>query len=386
MQISKGKRILVYSTLVVVGLYFLFLGLVKASGFLAPLLTAIILALIVLPLSQKMEKKGLGKGIASLLNVLFLFLITLGFLAVVSFQIQSFVDDWPKIKENMKPKIEQFKTFVFEHTPMSKGDLQSSGSVNTSSSGTEGKSQKAGSTGNSSGLSTNSQGSGSESGASSGGSASGKAQKALSFFNKVVGFIGTYLLTLIYIFFLLNYRKRFKEFLFRLFPENRKSEVSEVIHKSAKVSQQYLVGKLVLMAFLAVIYSIGLGISGVSNFILVSIIAALLTLIPYIGNILGIVMAMAFGYLTSGQTGVLIGIIITFAVAQFVESYVLEPYVVGDKVDLHPFFVILAVVAGGALWGVIGMILAIPVLAIITIVFLHVKPLHPFGFLFSKEE
>lgn len=382
MEISKGKKILIFSTFIIVGLYFLFLGLVKASGFLAPLLTAIILALIVLPLSHKMEKKGLKKGLSSFLNILFLFLLSLGFMVVVSFQVRSFVSDWPKIKETMKPKVEQLKSFVFEHSPMDKSDLQNSGSSNSGSSsssspGSDGSSQNSGVQGNSS--------SGLQTGSSSAGSGS-VAQKALSFFQKALGFMGTFLLTFIYIFFLLNYRQRFKEFLLRLFPEKRKGEVNEVIHKSAKVSQQYLVGKLILMGFLAIIYSIGLGISGVSNFILVSIIAALLTLIPYVGNMIGIVMAMAFGYLTSGQTGVLIGIIITFTVAQFVESYVLQPYVVGDKVDLHPFIVILGVVAGGALWGVIGMILAIPVLAIITIIFLHVRPLHPFGFLFSQED
>lgn len=389
MEISKGKRILLFSTLVVVGLYFLFLGLVKASGFLAPLLTAIILALMVLPVSRKLEGMGLGKGTASFLNVFLLFLVSLGFLAVVSFQIQGFIDDWPKIKETMKPKIEQFQSFVFEHTPMEESDLEGSGfgsDASESSSGSEGSPSQSGSEANSSsGLGNGSQSSGSESGASSGSSASGQAKSALGFLNTVVGFIGTYLLTFIYIFFLLNYRSRFKEFLMRLLPEKKK-EVNEVIHKSADVSQKYLVGKLILMGFLAVLYAVGLGISGVSNFILVSIIAALLTLIPYIGNIVGILMALAFGYLTSGETGVLIGILITFAIAQFVESYVLEPYVVGDKVDLHPFFVILAVVAGGALWGVIGMILAIPVLAIITIIFLHVRPLHPFGFLLSNEE
>lgn len=203
---------------------------------------------------------------------------------------------------------------------------------------------------------------------------------------KTIGFIGTALLTFIYIFFLLNYRRRFRLFLLSLFPEEKKKEVNHVIHQSATVSQQYLVGKLMLMGCLAVLYAIGFGISGVSNFILIALIAALFTLIPYVGNIIGLGLAMGFGYLTSGETGVLVGILITFSVAQFVESYLLEPYVVGDKVDVHPFFVILVVVAGGALWGVIGMILAIPVLAIITIVFLHVSPLHPFGFLFSKEE
>src|SRR5690606_42159221 len=68
---------------------------------------------------------------------------------------------------------------------------------------------------------------------------------------------------------------------------------------------------------------------------------------------LGLVLALAFGYLTSGETGMLIGILITFAVAQFFESYFLEPYLVGDKVDLHPFMVILVVVLGGSIWGII---------------------------------
>lgn len=384
MELSKGKKILIFSTFAVVGLYFLFLGLVKASGFLAPLFTAIILALIVLPLSHKMESRGIKRGWSSFLNVLFLFLISIGFMALISFQIRSFVNDWPKIKRTMEPKVEQLKSFVFEHTPMEKSDLQQSGSSQSSSSGGGAESQSSGKQQTSTlGTGSSSQGSGAQGGSSSSGST---AQKALSFFQKAIGFMGTFLLTFIYIFFLLNYRQRFKEFIFRLFPEEKRGEVSEVVHKSAKVSQQYLVGKLILMGFLAVIYSVGLGISGVNNFILISVIAALLTLIPYIGNILGLVMAMAFGYLTSGETMVLIGTAVTFAVGQFVESYILEPYVIGDRVDLHPFLVILGVVAGGALWGVIGMILAIPILGILTIIFLHVRPLHPLGFLFSKKD
>lgn len=383
MELSKGKKILVFSTFVVVGLYFLFLGLVQAKGFLAPLLTAIILALIVLPLAQKMESKGVKKGWSSFLNVLFLFLISLGLMVLISFQVRSFVKDWPQIKKTLEPKVEQFKSFVFEHTPMDNSNAKIFGSQKSSSSGSENQAKSSGQQQNSS-LTTgsSSKASGSQSG-SSGGST---AQKALIFFQKTVGFFGTFLLTFIYIFFLLNYRKRFKKFLLRLFPKEQRGDVSDVIHKSASVSQNYLVGRLILMAFLAVIYSIGLGVSGVSNFILISIIAALLSLIPYIGNIIGLVMAMAFGYLTSGETGVLIETAITFAVAQFIESYVLEPYVVGDKVDVHPFIVILGVVAGGALWGVIGMILAIPILGIIAVIFLHVSPLRPFGFLFSEED
>lgn len=349
---TKGKNILFYSTLVILSTYFLFLGLPKSKGFLAPLVTAVILSLVVLPISRWLEKKGMKRTWASILNTLLIFIISIGFMALVSFQITNFVEDWSKITNTMQPKIEQFKNFVFEHTPLEASDLEQ-----TSSS----------------------------SGGPSISSGSSQGQKALTFFNMVVGFFGTYLLTFIYIFFILNYRNRFKEFLMRLFPDDKKQKVKDITQKSATVTQQYLVGKLILMGILAVLYSIGLGISGVNNFILVSFIAALLTLIPYIGNIIGFGLAMAFGYLISGETSVLIGIILTFTIAQFLESYVLQPYVVGDRVDLHPFLVILAVVLGNSLWGIIGMILAIPILAIIMIIFLNVPSLHPFGFLLSKK-
>ena len=350
---SKGKQILIYGTLTILSFYFLFLGLVKASGFLIPLTTALILALLMLPLSRKMEKSFLNRTASSLINTFIVLLVSIGFLALVSMQVKTVVDDWPKIKETMTPKIENLKEFLFEHTPLSAKDLEQS---------QEG-----------SGLPFMS-------------SNSNAGQKAASFLNKAIGFFGDYLLTFIYIFFLLNYRHRFKAFLLKLFPDSKRNKIKKVIENSANVTQKYLVGKLILIGLLAVLYAIGLGISGVNNFILISILAAVFSLLPYIGNIIGFGLAMVFGYLVSGETGVLIGIMITFAVAQFVESYVLEPFVVGDQVDLHPFFVILSVVIGGMVWGLAGMVLAIPILAIINVIFEHVTALKPFGFLLSQEE
>lgn len=350
---SRGKQILVYGAFTIIGFYFLFLGLSKARGLLAPLLTAVFLALLILPLSQKMERSFLNRTAASLTNTFIIFFVSVGFMALVSFQVKNVVDDWPQIKETMKPKIEQLKSFLLEHSPMEEKDLERSeegSQIPMMDSGT------------------------------------GQSKKAASFLNSAFSFFGDYLLTFIYIFFLLNYRKRFKEFLLRLFPDRKRKEVKNIISESAGVIQQYLVGKIILIGLLAVLYSIGLGISGVDNFILISFLAAVLSLVPYLGNIVGFGLAIIFGYLSSGETGVLIGIILTFSIAQFVESYVLEPYIVGDQVDLHPFFVILSVIIGGMIWGVIGMILSIPILAVINIVLIHVPPLNPFGYLFSKDD
>lgn len=344
-----NKRILLYAVSIITGIFFLVWGLLEARSVLAPLITAIILALVILPMAKWMEK-CLKRGGASLISTFTLFIISLGFVALLSYQTKVFVDSWPEIKETMKPKIAQLKTFVTSNTFLTESDLPTSDSLPFL------------------------------------GGESGEGTQLISMFGRGTGYLGTFLLTFIYVFFMLNYRHRFRTFLLRLFPDEKGGKVNQIVQESANVVQQYLVGKLILIGLLAIVYSVGLGITGVSNFILVSIVAALFTLIPYLGNIVGFVLAMAFGYLTSGEIGVLIGIVITFTVAQFLESYVLQPYVVGQKVDVHPFFVILAVIVGNALWGIIGMVLAIPVMAIITIVFLHVPALEPFGYLFSDKK
>ena len=350
---SKGKQILLFGTLTIIGLYFLFTSLSQASNFLIPLLTGIILALLMTPLSRKMEKSFLNRTASSLLNTFLLFLISLGFFYLVSMQVKTVVDEWPQIKETMTPKIENLKSFLFEHTSLEKSYLErseDSASIPFLS------------------------------------NSSNPGQKAASFLNRALGALGDYLITFIYVFFLLNYRHKFKIFFMKLLPDKKRKDVKEVIEESAKVTQKYLVGKLILIGLLAVLYGIGLGVSGVNNFILVSLLSAVLSLIPYIGNMIGFGLAMIFGYLTTGDSTVLIGIIITFTLAQFVESYVLQPYVVGDQVDLHPLFVIISVIIGGILWGFMGMILAIPVLAIVNVVMGHIEPLKPLSYLFSKED
>src|SRR5690606_10976306 len=107
---------------------------------------------------------------------------------------------------------------------------------------------------------------------------------------------------------------------------------------------------------------------GLKHALFISLIAALFSLIPYVGNIIGLVLAIAMSFLSQGDTGQIIGILIVFSIAQFVESYFLEPFIVGAEVDLNPVIVIVGVVLGGIVWGVMGMILAIPLLGICKVV------------------
>lgn len=351
---SKAQKTLLYPMVaLIVGAYFLFLGISDAKGFLAPLVTAIILALLLIPLANIIESGKINRTVSSLLSTIVLLLFSFGVFTLLSFQVKSFVDDWDKIKDTMEPKIEQLTEYLYDHTALSKEDLDKYKEENNLGSL-----------------------------ASSGSS----GEKAFNFLNSVMGFLGNYLLTFIYIFFLLNYRHRFKKFFLKLFSDTRREEVTSIINKTAHIAQYYLRGKLILISILSVLYSIGLGISGVNNFILIAVIASFLTLIPFVGNIIGMGLALLFGYLSQGETSILIGVILTFTIVQFVESYVLEPFIVGDKVDIHPFFVILAIILGNMLWGVIGMILAVPVLGILNVLFRHIPSLDAFGYLLSTDK
>jgi predicted PurR-regulated permease PerM len=347
MKNTLSRNIFIGAVLII-GTYFLIVGLIEAQVFLAPLVIAGVLSLVIYPLCEKIEK-AVPKSLACLISSLILFMLSIGIVAIVIYQIQGFVQEWPSIKENMSPKIEKLESFIIQNTPVSSNDVDK---------------QSIDELGN---------------------KVKEPASRALGFLTGTTSFLTTYFLVFIYIFFILRYRRRFLKFLIKLFPKKLKEEIKRTSNQLTEVVSQYLVGKLLLMGALTVAYSIGLGISGVENFILISIIAALLTLIPYIGNMVGFGLAFIFGYLVSGDISVLLGIVITFVVSQFLESYVLQPYVIGDRVNLHPFLVVLMVVFWGSIWGISGMILAVPLTAIFTTIMLHIPKIKIIGQLFQNE-
>lgn len=379
----KGsRRILTYFALLVVSLSFFFWGLVQAQGFLVPLSVAALLAMVVLPVCGWFERKNVKRAWASLFSVLLLMSFFMGMLALVSGQIKSFADDWPQIKENIEPKIEQFQQYIADKTGFSveEQDAKISESIPGSSSDQKEEEGEETPTDNTPPKEQDSQSS------EGGGSAGTVLKSAGSFIGGFFGFVGTFLLTFIYAFFFLLYRRKFRLSVLKMVPEEKKEVAQKIMFKSTEVSQNYLAGRLILILFLAILYFIGLSISGVKNALLISILAALLSLIPYLGNVIGYVLATGMALFSgSGATGA-IGVAITFSIAQFIESYILEPYVVGDKVNLNPVVTIVVVVLGEALWGVIGMLIAIPALGVLKVIFDNIPALRPLGYFFGSED
>lgn len=416
---ANTKAIITYSTLLLVLLFFFFWGLAKAKGFLAPISVAALLAMVVLPVSHWLEGKGIKRGWAALLCDLLILLFFAGLAWVLAAQVKNLAQDWPQIKERMVPKINQLQEFIADKTGISvqeqdqkvsekvPGDLGESGRQDSGNSGKEGSNNQPAardSIGQQEGQEkqgNQQQGSSPQNqekgplgskqnqeqtkGQSSSGGGS-MMSTAGDFLMQFFSFLGTFLLTFVYIFFFLLYRKKFKKSILKMAPEEKRERTKDILSHSVKISQSYLSGRLILILFLAILYAIGLSISGVKHAILISVLAAVLSLIPYIGNIVGFFLAIAMAFFSgSGFMGAL-GVAITFAIAQFVESYILEPYIVGDKVELNPVVTILVVVLGEAVWGVIGMLIAIPALGIAKVIFDHIPVLKPLAYLFGQED
>jgi predicted PurR-regulated permease PerM len=194
------------------------------------------------------------------------------------------------------------------------------------------------------------------------------------------------LLVLVYIFLLMFYRRHLKQFLLKLVPQEDKPKTTKIIYASANVAQHYLGGLGMMIILLWIMYGIGFSIAGVKNAFFFAILCGLLEIIPFVGNLAGTALTLLMALTQGGGSNIIIGILITYALVQFIQSYIIEPLVVGAEVNINPLFTIIAIVLGETIWGIPGMILAIPLLGIFKIICDNVESLKPYGFLIGEEK
>jgi predicted PurR-regulated permease PerM len=203
--------------------------------------------------------------------------------------------------------------------------------------------------------------------------------------SSTVSILGDFLLMLVYIVLFLSQKERLREFVLQRAPEERRGETHETINRAAGVAQKYLKGRLILIVILSVCYAIGFSLVGVDYFIVVAILAAILSIIPYLGNIIGGLLAMAIAVAGGGGSTAILGILGTMAVTQTLESYILTPLIVGDEVDINPLTTIVAVIGFTIMWGPVGAIVAIPVVAMVRIVLKHIDGMEDYAYLLGQE-
>ncbi len=193
-----------------------------------------------------------------------------------------------------------------------------------------------------------------------------------------------FVLVPVYLFMILHYKSLLLEFIRKLFRLEHHAAVVEVLANSKNIIQHYLVGLFFEMLIMAVLNATAFLLLGIDYAIVLGILGAILNIIPYIGGIVATLLPMAIAFVTKDS---LIYPVLVFAITiliQFIDNNYIVPKIVASRVQINALISVIGVLIGGALWGIPGMFLSIPLIAILKVIFDHIEPLKPWGFLLGN--
>ena len=190
-----------------------------------------------------------------------------------------------------------------------------------------------------------------------------------------------FLLLPVYLFLILYYKPLLLEFLRRLFKSEHQSVLNEILTSSKGIIQTYLQGLLFELVIVAILNCTGLLLLGIPYAIILGIIGAFLNLIPYVGGIVAIALPMIIAFVTKDTLTYPILVFFVYLFIQFIDNNFIIPKVVASRVKINALISIIVVLIGGAIWGVSGMFLSIPLIAIVKVICDQIEVLKPWGFL-----
>ncbi|MBK8846635.1 MAG: AI-2E family transporter [Bacteroidetes bacterium] len=313
-------------------LFLIVAGLYYAKSFFMPLFIGGVLATLFLPFCSSLEEKKIPKAIAVFLCLFFLLLIISGFVTMLSWQIGNLASDIVLLKQKVIEASTYIQGYIFHHFGIS-SVKQNEILIAEQPSYTS----------------------------------------IIQLFIISVSYVfSNFILVLVYFVFLLYYRGHLKHFFIKLTPVSNQIEMEQVLEKSAHISQQYLLGLSKMIVCLWIMYSIDFGLLGVKNFLFFAVLCGVLEIVPFLGNIIGTTLTFTIMALHGASPFMLGGIVVTYGVVQFIQGWFIEPFILGLQVKINPLFTIIALVLGQLIWGIPGIILAIPLTAIVKIMCDHV--------------
>lgn len=335
-NISIIKKLLIIF-LVIAGLHF-------SEKFLMPLTIAGVLATLLLPFCRWLETKKVPKVFAVLISMLVLVAVLAGVGTLLGWQISELVNDFAILKQKIIETGIRFQDYIFNYLGISiKRQSQMMQEEQPSVSG------------------------------------------IVQIVADSVSYIFTnFILVMAYIFLLLNYRLHIRTFILKLTQTSQHDEMVHVLHSITQVSQQYLLGLTKMIVLLWIMYGVGFSIIGVKNAIFFAILCGLLEIIPFVGNITGTSVTVLIAFVNGASLTMLAAIVGTYLVVQFIQGWLLEPIILGPHVKINPFATVMALVLGELIWGIPGIFLAIPIIAMAKIVCDHIESLKPYGFLIGE--
>ena len=200
----------------------------------------------------------------------------------------------------------------------------------------------------------------------------------------LVGWIANFVLMLVVTFYLLRDWDVFIEKIHALIPRDNEKTIVVVAKESDEVIGAFFRGQMLVMIALSMVYTVGLMIVGLDTALLIGVVSGMVSFVPYLGFIVGIVIASIAALMQFQDIIPLIYVAVVFMIGQMLEGMLLTPWLVGDKIGLHPVAVIFAVLAGGQLFGFVGILLALPVAAVIAVILRHFHERYTQSELYAK--
>jgi predicted PurR-regulated permease PerM len=333
-------------------LIILFLGgyiTIIGQSILSPIAFAALFSFLLLPVSRKLEKVIPYIPLAILLSMLIALLPVIGLMVLFSVQFATVVNDIPAIGRKLLSGLEEVIAFIDQYVDLETFSIEESLKSNFSQL-IEAPLQILG--------------------------------QSLSSGSNILISI---LLTVLFTFFIMLYRTSFKNFFLMQFSRSKRDEAIVIIEQVERVLKEYLTGMLSVILILGVLNSIGLWVIGIKYAAFWGFLAACLAIIPYIGTTLGGTFPFVYALATTGTLWQPAAVVLLYMSIQTLEGNFITPKVVGSSVSINPFAAIVFLFVGGMIWGVSGLILALPFVAVLKVVMEHIAPLQPVSELLSSD-
>ena len=325
--------------------------LVIAKVVLIPLAISFFLAYLFYPLAWKIEKWGVHRGISIFIVLFISIIIFAGIVLLISVKLSNMTLDVSHIKEQINNAIDSATGTLEEKTGLNSSIIDSYGMQAVSSVLSSWEAQ---------------------------------AGSIISSTTTILFQIG---ILPVFTFFLLYYRSKTASFIFRLAGKSKRATTLNILREVSSIATKYLTGQFYVILILAVLNTIGLSIIGVPNALIFGSMTAVMNLIPFLGMFSAVVITMFYVVFTVADPfNMVLYVLLMYIGIQFLENNLITPNIVGNNIKINPFAIIVGLLIANMIWGIAGMLIVIPFLAMLKIIMRNIDDLKPFAYLISDRK
>ena len=333
------------ASLIIIGFFTLITMLYIIQDIIVPIIYSIMIAILLVPLVDFFVRKKMNRVLAITLSLILVGFAVLLAIVLLSSRLSSFTESFPKLFDKFYEILDQIILWFSSHFDISTKKLDlfiadfKTDMLNSSR----------------------------------------------SFIGNTINTVGNTIIVIIlipvYVFMILFYQPLLLDFIRKVFGEKNHVEVNLVLASTKKLTQNYLIGLLFEFALVASLNSLALLVLGIKYAVILGIIGAILNIIPYLGGIVAVALPMVVAIVTKDSAWYAIYVLIAYYLIQLLDNNFIVPKIVASKVKINALVSIIVVFLFGALWGISGMFLSIPLTAIIKVIFDNIDSLKPWGFL-----